>query len=71
MATNSAIEQGSRDLNKDIRKRVRQLVVQTAGLGAVTFVVRTILEDRTLQVELEGYREYTAQVKYRLLPGVW
>jgi protein-S-isoprenylcysteine O-methyltransferase Ste14 len=29
------------------------------------------LEDRTLQQELDGYVEYTQQVRYRLLPGVW
>lgn len=34
-------------------------------------VLRTTLEDRTLQNELEGYKEYAAQVRYWLLPGVW
>ena len=34
-------------------------------------VVRTSLEDRTLQEELDGYREYAGRVRYRLLPGVW
>jgi protein-S-isoprenylcysteine O-methyltransferase Ste14 len=34
-------------------------------------VVRTALEDRYLQEQLEGYREYAGQVRYRLLPGVW
>ena len=34
-------------------------------------VVRTHLEDRTLHRELDGYREYAAQVRYRLLPGIW
>jgi len=42
-----------------------------AGLGMCAFVVRTALEDRTLQEELPGYKEYTQQVRYRLLPGVW
>jgi len=37
----------------------------------VVLVVRTALEDRTLQAELPGYREYAAQVRYRLLPGIW
>lgn len=40
-------------------------------LIAVTVVVRTALEDRTLHAELDGYREYAQQVRYRLLPGVW
>ena len=34
-------------------------------------VVRTFLEDRTLQKELPGYQEYTQRVRYRLVPGVW
>lgn len=34
-------------------------------------IVRTYLEDRTLQEELPGYREYAANVKYRLFPGIW
>ena len=38
---------------------------------AVALVVRTRLEDRTLQEELAGYREYARRVRYRLLPGVW
>jgi len=34
-------------------------------------LVRTTLEDRTLQAELPGYREYAKGVRFRLLPGVW
>ena len=41
------------------------------GLFAVLLVVRTALEDRMLQDELEGYKEYAARVRYRLLPVVW
>jgi protein-S-isoprenylcysteine O-methyltransferase Ste14 len=37
----------------------------------VVLVVRTRLEDQTLQVELPGYRDYAQRVRYRLLPGVW
>lgn len=37
----------------------------------ILLFVRTALEDRTLQEELPGYREYAARVRYRLLPGVW
>lgn len=37
----------------------------------VALVIRTSLEDRTLQDELEGYREYAQRVRYRLIPGVW
>ncbi|UCC65296.1 MAG: isoprenylcysteine carboxylmethyltransferase family protein, partial [Anaerolineae bacterium] len=42
-----------------------------AGLAAIGYVVRTGLEDKTLQEELDGYKDYTRQVRYRLLPGVW
>jgi protein-S-isoprenylcysteine O-methyltransferase Ste14 len=35
------------------------------------FVLRTALEDHALQQELPGYQEYTRQVRYRLVPGVW
>jgi protein-S-isoprenylcysteine O-methyltransferase Ste14 len=34
-------------------------------------VLRTALEDRFLQDELAGYREYAGRVRYRLVPGVW
>lgn len=34
-------------------------------------VVRTALEDRTLQDELPGYKDYAARTRYRLLPGIW
>ncbi len=37
----------------------------------IPLVVRTRLEDRFLQQELEGYREYAGRVRYRLVPGVW
>lgn len=37
----------------------------------VVLIVRTRLEDRTLQAELPGYRDYAQRVRYRLLPGVW
>jgi protein-S-isoprenylcysteine O-methyltransferase Ste14 len=42
-----------------------------AGFVACLLVVRTVLEDRTLQCELPGYKEYAQRVRYRLLPGVW
>ena len=34
-------------------------------------IVRTHLEDKTLQEELDGYREYSSRVRFRLLPGIW
>ncbi len=46
-------------------------VFAPAVLTCIAIVARTALEDRTLQNELAGYREYAARVRYRLLPGVW
>ena len=40
-------------------------------LLAIALVVRTRLEDQTLQAKLPGYSEYAGRVRYRLLPGVW
>jgi protein-S-isoprenylcysteine O-methyltransferase Ste14 len=37
----------------------------------VVLVIRTSLEDKVLQDELDGYRDYAGRVRYRLLPGVW
>jgi protein-S-isoprenylcysteine O-methyltransferase Ste14 len=42
-----------------------------AGLTVCALVIRTALEDRTLANELDGYRAYSQDVRYRLLPGVW
>jgi protein-S-isoprenylcysteine O-methyltransferase Ste14 len=41
------------------------------AVGTLVLVVRTVLEDRTLREELEGYKEYAGRVRYRLIPGVW
>ena len=41
------------------------------GFAAILLVLRTALEDRTLQAELNGYDDYALQVRYRLLPGIW
>jgi len=41
------------------------------GLVMCLLVIRTALEDKTLQEELDGYQDYARQVRYRLLPGVW
>jgi protein-S-isoprenylcysteine O-methyltransferase Ste14 len=42
-----------------------------SGISAIIIVIRTAQEDRMLQNELPGYREYARQVKYRLIPFVW
>ena len=39
--------------------------------SVILLIVRTYLEDKTLQKELPGYMEYIKKVKYRLIPGIW
>jgi protein-S-isoprenylcysteine O-methyltransferase Ste14 len=40
-------------------------------LAASLLILRTTLEDRTLQNELTGYSDYSRTVRYRLVPGIW
>jgi len=40
-------------------------------VAIILLFVRTYLEDKTLQAELPGYVEYTKEVKFKLLPGIW
>lgn len=47
------------------------LALLPAAVVVVLYVIRTALEDRTLQAELAGYVEYAQQVRYRLVPGIW
>ncbi len=42
-----------------------------AAVALVIAVIRTALEDRTLQEELPGYRDYAQRVRYRLIPGIY
>ena len=41
------------------------------GVYVIVVFIRTSLEDRTLQQELDGYQAYTQAVRYRLVPGIW
>jgi protein-S-isoprenylcysteine O-methyltransferase Ste14 len=45
-------------------------LIPGASIG-VLFIIRTALEDRTLQAELLGYRDYARKVRFRLFPGIW
>ncbi|HEX3014435.1 MAG TPA: isoprenylcysteine carboxylmethyltransferase family protein [Methanobacterium sp.] len=38
---------------------------------AIMIAIRTLLEDRTLQKELQGYKEYAKTTRYRLIPWIW
>jgi len=42
-----------------------------ASLSCGVLMVRTVWEDRTLQEELTGYKEYAQRARYKLVPGVW
>ena len=45
-------------------------LIASAGVTLLV-VVRTVLEDKTLREELEGYADYARRVQYRLVPGLW
>ncbi len=40
-------------------------------VALIIAVIRTSLEDKTLQEELPGYRDYVRRVRYRLIPDVF
>jgi protein-S-isoprenylcysteine O-methyltransferase Ste14 len=40
-------------------------------VALIITVIRTALEDKTLQEELPGYRDYARRVRYRLIPFVF
>ena len=42
-----------------------------AIVALIILVIRTVLEDQTLQEELPGYQDYALSVRYRLIPGVY
>jgi len=42
-----------------------------AAVALIIAVMRTVLEDQTLQAELPGYRGYARRVRYRLIPGIY
>lgn len=40
-------------------------------LALIIALIRTTLEDKTLQEELQGYKDYATRVPYRLIPGIF
>lgn len=43
-----------------------------AGVAAsALIIIRTSFEDRALQTELPGYRDFAREIRYRLVPGIW
>jgi protein-S-isoprenylcysteine O-methyltransferase Ste14 len=47
------------------------LALIPAAFLIMLMVIRTHLEDETLQLELEGYKAYSEKVKFKLFPGIW
>ena len=41
------------------------------ALSLPFLLYRAVTEDRILQAELAGYRDYAARVRWRLCPGIW
>jgi len=41
------------------------------AVALIIAVIRTALEDQTLQEELPGYRDYARRVRYRLIPWIY
>ena len=38
---------------------------------SILLIIRTSLEDKFLKQDLEGYRDYTQHIRFRLIPGIW
>ena len=48
-----------------------KLVLIISIIIAGLIVIRTYLEDKMLKEKLNGYEEYSHEVKYRLIPFIW
>jgi protein-S-isoprenylcysteine O-methyltransferase Ste14 len=42
-----------------------------APIMTIVLGIRAVFEERLLAAELEGYRDYIARVRYRLVPAIW
>jgi protein-S-isoprenylcysteine O-methyltransferase Ste14 len=47
------------------------LSILPVGLLIIVHVIRTYLEDETLNKELSGYKEYSLNTCYKIIPYVW
>jgi len=45
--------------------------VFAGALAVLLYVVKGVVEERTLAAQLPGYREYQHRVRYRLAPWIW
>ncbi len=39
--------------------------------GLIVLALRISDEEKLLQEQLDGYRDYTRKVRHRLVPGMW
>ena len=56
---------------KEIKTEENRVAMIPAGVTIAWFGLRTILEDKTLRQELEGYDEYARRVRYKWIPFIW
>jgi len=42
-----------------------------AIITGILFIIRTKLEDKTLLNELPGYKDFSEETKFKLIPGIW
>lgn len=40
-------------------------------ISIILLLIRTQLEDKTLVNELDGYRQYTGETRYKIIPYIW
>jgi protein-S-isoprenylcysteine O-methyltransferase Ste14 len=41
------------------------------SVSIILFIIRTVLEDKTLKNELKGYLEYSDKTRYKIIPYIW
>ncbi|MCG8430771.1 MAG: isoprenylcysteine carboxylmethyltransferase family protein, partial [Candidatus Omnitrophica bacterium] len=47
------------------------IALLSTAIPSAVMIIRTIREDRFLQEQLTGYKEYCRKVRWRLMPYVW
>ncbi|SHJ93263.1 Protein-S-isoprenylcysteine O-methyltransferase Ste14 [Shimia gijangensis] len=47
------------------------LAVADTGALSIWLAIRILGEERLLAADLDGYRDYQQQTRYRLIPGIW
>ena len=50
---------------------IKELMHDPIFLAVAVIAVRIVNEEKVLEANLEGYKEYKKRVKYRILPFIW